>query len=46
MAWYFKPPAKPPAQSHDENIVEIRKPIQEESQDRETVIETDRVRIK
>ncbi|CAB4014131.1 Hypothetical predicted protein [Paramuricea clavata] len=46
MAWYFKPAAKPPAQSHDENLVEIRKPIQEESQDRETVIETDRVKIK
>jgi hypothetical protein len=38
-AWYFKPAAKPPAQSHDENLVEIRMPIQEEYQDRETVIE-------
>ena len=41
MVWYtyFKPPANPAVQSVDGNIVKIKKPIQEEFEDREAVIE-------
>ncbi|CAB4009539.1 Hypothetical predicted protein [Paramuricea clavata] len=34
IAWYFKPEGNQPVQSDDKNLVEIRKPIQEEFQDR------------
>jgi hypothetical protein len=34
IAWYFKQAGNQPVQSDDENLVEIRKPIEEEFQDR------------